>query len=438
MASSEIEQLKLALSNSPSNQVLRKILVEKLVKEAKFDAENEKILKESVKMYPEDSFFSEQLIAFYYKQSKYSICITIYENFSNTKSYNNEIKAMISEAYLELNDIAKAKTIYFEIIDTDSDYVNEKLGKAFKLTNTTQGNNKNITGSDSLFVKSDIKFRDVGGHEEIKKQIDMKIIKPLQNKRLFEKYGKKTGGGILFFGPPGCGKTFIAKATAGEIDSKFLSIGLNDILDMYLGNSEKNITKYFSLARSHTPCVLFIDEVDALGANRESFQQNVGKGVVNQLLNEMDGINNSNEGILIIGATNTPWQIDNALLRPGRFGKVIFVPPPNIVSRQIILKLKLSNKPVDKINYQKVAKLTMNFSGADIDALVDVATENVLEEAIQTGKERNLTTADLIKASSSIIPSTTTWFNIVKNYVEYGNKSGLYNDVKSYMIKNRI
>src|SRR5687767_11358128 len=159
-------------------------------------------------------------------------------------------------------------------------------------------------------------FADVGGMEQVKEEVRMKIILPLQQPELFKAYGKKVGGGILMYGPPGCGKTFLARATAGEVSASFLAVGISDVLDMWIGQSEKNLHSIFDQARAHRPCVLFFDEVDALGANRTDMLKSGGRQIINQFLQELDGINSSNEGVLVLGATNTPWNLDPAFRRP--------------------------------------------------------------------------------------------------------------------------
>ena len=141
-------------------------------------------------------------------------------------------------------------------------------------------------------------------------------------------YGKKVGGGILMYGPPGCGKTHLARATAGEVQAKFMSIGINDVLDMWMGNSERNLHSLFEQARRNRPCVLFFDEVGRIGRQQRSdMRQSSGRHLVNQFLAEMDGTTSNNEGVLILGATNAPWHVDSAFRRPGRFDQVLFVPP---------------------------------------------------------------------------------------------------------------
>jgi len=136
------------------------------------------------------------------------------------------------------------------------------------------------------------------------------------------------------YGPPGCGKTYVARATAGEIKAGFLSVGINDVLDMWIGNSERNLHELFESARTHKPCVLFFDEVDALGAARSDMRHHAGRQLINQFLAEMDGVKTSNEGVLILAATNAPWHLDPAFRRPGRFDRILFVPPPDAAARR--------------------------------------------------------------------------------------------------------
>ncbi|MCB0515638.1 MAG: ATP-binding protein, partial [Bacteroidetes bacterium] len=249
----------------------------------------------------------------------------------------------------------------------------------------------------------------------------------------YKAYGKKIGGCILLYGPPGCGKTFIAKATAGQVNAKFISVTLNDILDMWIGNSEKNLHEIFVLARNNTPCVLFIDEIDALGASRSDMKQSSSRHLINQFLQELDGIDSTNEGVLIIGATNTPWNLDPAFRRPGRFDRIVFVPPPDITTRASILQLKLKNKPTEAIDLQRISKKTEHYSGADIDAIIDIAIEQKLESSFSDGIPKPLETNDLIDAVKKHKPSTQEWFSTAKNFAMFANDSGLYDDILTYL-----
>ncbi len=276
-------------------------------------------------------------------------------------------------------------------------------------------------------------FADVGGMDDLKEEIRMKIIHPLANADLFKAYGKSIGGGILMYGPPGCGKTHLARATAGEIKAGFISVGISDVLDMWIGNSERNLHQLFEQARRNAPCVLFFDEVDALGASRTDMRTSGGRHLINQFLAEMDGINANNDGLLILGATNAPWHLDSAFRRPGRFDRILFVPPPDAAARAAILRLHLHGKPGEDLDVDTVAKKTADCSGADLKGLVDIAVEAKLRDAMKSGVPTPLRTKDLTAATAQIRPSTREWFSTARNYALYSNQGGTYDDILKYL-----
>jgi AAA+ superfamily predicted ATPase len=276
-------------------------------------------------------------------------------------------------------------------------------------------------------------FAEVGGMEAVKEEVRMKIILPLQQPDLFKAYGKKIGGGILMYGPPGCGKTFLARATAGEVRASFLAVGISDVLDMWIGQSEKNLHAVFEQARAHRPCVLFFDEVDALGANRTDMLKSAGRQIINQFLSELDGVAASNEGVLILAATNAPWHLDPAFRRPGRFDRILFVPPPDPNARASILRLLLKGKPVGEIDFDALARKTEGFSGADLKAVVDVAVEVKLRDAMKAGALQPVSGRDLLEAVKRHKPTVRDWFQTARNHALYANQSGLYDDILAYM-----
>lgn len=277
-----------------------------------------------------------------------------------------------------------------------------------------------------------ITFADIGGMAALKEEIRLKIIYPMQHPEMYRMYGKATGGGILLYGPPGCGKTHVARATAGEIQAGFIAVGINDVLDLWLGKSERNLHDLFEQARRHQPCVLFFDEVDALAANRHDLRHSGGRSLVNQFLLELDGMQNSNEGILVLAATNAPWHLDPAFRRPGRFDRILFVGTPDAAARAEILRLLCQGRPVQDLDFDYLSQRTENFSGADLEALVDRAVEQKLQDAIKTGRPQPLTTNDLVTVVTTLKPSTREWFASARNYALYANQGGLYDDVLKY------
>jgi SpoVK/Ycf46/Vps4 family AAA+-type ATPase len=250
---------------------------------------------------------------------------------------------------------------------------------------------------------------------------------------LYNAYGKAIGGGILMYGPPGCGKTHLARATAGESSAGFISVGINDVLEMWLGNSERNLHQLFEQARRNKPCVLFFDEVDALAASRADMRTSGARHLINQFLSEMDGVDTSNDGLLILAATNAPWHVDPAFCRPGRFDRILFVPPPDAPARASILRVMLKGKPQENIDADHVAKRTDGFSGADLKAVVDQAIEAKLRDAMKAGIPKPLVTKDLLAAAGALKPSTKEWFSTARNYALYSNQGGTYDDILKYL-----
>jgi len=278
-----------------------------------------------------------------------------------------------------------------------------------------------------------INFTHVGGMEGVKEEINIKIIQPLLHPELYRAYGKSAGGGILMYGPPGCGKTHLARATAGEVRAKFISVGIHDILDMYFGNSEQKLHQLFEMARRNRPCVLFFDEVDALGASRRDMRTSTGRHLINQFLAELDGANTSNDGILILAATNAPWHLDAAFRRPGRFDRIVFVPPPDAPARAEILRILLRDKPTQDLEYAKLGEKLQEMSGADLKAVIDAAVETKLREAMKSGRPTPITTKDLQQAAKIIKPTTKEWFLTARNYALYANEGGLYDEILTYL-----
>lgn len=428
----DIQTLIEAVAKSPDNTTLRYYLAEKFMHSG-FVPEAEVQLQEILKLDRSNMAAKELLAEAFYKGKKFSAIVMIAADIQDTNEMPFKLKVWYTKALVKEKNLRLAQEMYEEILDDSPRFSDPELDEALRIK--AFGDLEELDLDEELFLEeSNISFKDVGGLADVKKEINLKIIKPLLNPDLYKMYGKKVGGGILLYGPPGCGKTYMARATAGEIDAKFINVGINDILDMYIGQSERNLADVFDVAREHTPCVLFFDEVDALGASRHQMINQAGKNVINQFLSEMDGISSDNEGLLIIGATNTPWALDTAFRRPGRFDRIIFVPPPDSDARAAIFELALREKPLGEgINYAKLAKSTDMFSGADIYSVVDRAIEAKLEIALETGEVQPIEMSDLQKAIKQTQPSTKEWFNTAKNYALYANQSGLYDEILKYI-----
>lgn len=380
------------------------------------------------------------LVRIYYAKENYTTALVISDDIAKELDNDTDFLLLYSKLHLKDNLVVKAMEIYKKLLSINPELADETLDAELRLTNVSfQKDKENEDFIDELeklaisIERPKISFADVGGMENVKEEIDIKIIQPLNHPELFKAYGKKTGGGILLYGPPGCGKTHIARATAGQVNAKFISVGINDILDMWIGSSEKNLHDIFESARLNAPCVLFFDEIDALGASRSDMKQSSGRHLINQFLSELDGVESSNDGLLILGATNTPWHLDSAFRRPGRFDRIIFVQPPDTESREAILQVLLKDKPTQAIDIKSIAKATKDFSGADLAAVIDIAVEEKLKHSFKTGKVEPITTNDLLKGVHKVNPSTKEWFVTARNYALYSNESGLYDDILKYL-----
>ncbi|RFM28102.1 ATP-binding protein [Deminuibacter soli] len=433
-----IEQLKEAVHISPNNIPLRLHLAGLLLKENQL-AEASEQFAQVLQLQHDNTKALTGLATVYYRQQKYSPAIILFEQLQEQHALDNDSRLLFIRCLLKENSLTPARELYEQLLHDQPDFKDAEIDQALRLPGMEMGMEseallQELANEHRYFMeKPSLNFSQVGGMKQLKNEISLKIIHPLRNPEMYKAFGKKTGGGILMYGPPGCGKTFIAKATAGEISAKFISLGLHDILDMWIGNSEKNLHEIFQVARRNKPCVLFIDEVDALGASRTDMRQSAMRQIINQFLAELDGVKDSNDGVLVLAATNAPWSVDSAFRRPGRFDRVLFVAPPDEESRREILASILKEKPAESIDTAQIAKLTANYSGADLQAVVDIAIEQKLEESLAKGVLQPVTQKDLLKAVKQHKPTTGEWFTTARNYALYANETGLYDDILRYL-----
>jgi AAA+ superfamily predicted ATPase len=279
---------------------------------------------------------------------------------------------------------------------------------------------------------------DVAGMTEVKQRLEAAFLAPMRNPDLRRLYGKSLRGGLLLYGPPGCGKTFIARAVAGELGAKFIAVSFADIIDMFVGQSERNIHELFEIARRNAPCVLFLDEVDAIGQKRSQLRHTPMRSAVNQLLLELDDISGNNEGVFLLAATNHPWDVDSALRRPGRFDRTLLVLPPDATAREGVFRYHLKDRPVAGIDLAKLAGSTDGYSGADIAHICETAAERALMDSVQRGEARMIGPADLEAAIGEVKPSLGAWFDTARNVALFANEGGTYDDLAAYLRKRRL
>ena len=279
---------------------------------------------------------------------------------------------------------------------------------------------------------------DVAGMTEVKQRLEAAFLAPMRNPDLRRLYGKSLRGGLLLYGPPGCGKTFIARAVAGELGASFIAVSFADIIDMFVGQSERNIHELFEVARRNAPCVLFLDEVDAIGQKRSQLRHTPMRSAVNQLLLELDDVSGNNEGVFLLAATNHPWDVDSALRRPGRFDRTLLVLPPDAAAREGVFRYHLKDRPVAGIDLAKLARQTDGYSGADIAHICETAAERALMDSVRRGEPRMIGTPDLEAAIAEVKPSLGAWFDVARNVALFANEGGTYDDLAAYLRKRRL
>jgi len=426
-----LESLLQALQFSPDNIPL-KLQVSKLYAQQGDFKNAELHLIEIIDLDSKNTEAKFQLANCFYKQNKIPAAEVLLEEITKNSATLSHLE-LLCHCQINQKHISEAQETYKRLLEIDPNYTNESFDSSLKVMPSQSSQSFVDEDGLSFLKKPNASFDKVGGMDEVKNEISLKIIKPLEHKDLYKAYGKKVGGGILLYGPPGCGKTLMARATAGEIKANFISVGINDILDMWIGSSERNLHEIFETARQNNPCVIFIDEIDALGANRTDMNKTAGRTVINQFLAELDGLEADNDGLLVLGATNAPWYLDPAFRRPGRFDRIIFVAPPDEKAKAEIFRIHLANKPTQVIDYVALSKASKEFSGADIQAVIDKAVEKKLEASFKDGIPKPLTTKDILKSIKKTKASTKEWFASAKNYALYANDSGLYDDILTYM-----
>lgn len=284
--------------------------------------------------------------------------------------------------------------------------------------------------------RGEVNYDDVGGMGDTIRQLREMVELPLRYPELFTRLGVDPPKGVLLHGPPGTGKTRLARAVANESEASFFTINGPEIMGSAYGESERRLREVFEEAGKNSPSIVFIDEIDSIAPKRSGTPGEAEKRLVAQLLTLMDGLNAHNH-IVVIAATNRPDAIDEALRRPGRFDRTLLVLPPDQPAREAIFRYHLRDRPIEGIDPAALAKVTDGYSGADIEHVCEGAAERAMMDGIRTGKVRMIGMADLYAVLREVRPSTGPWFDSARNVVQFANADGTYDDLRAYMKRTK-
>jgi AAA+ superfamily predicted ATPase len=434
VAGDTFEALFDAVRVSPENLPLRRHLAGALLA-ANRAADAEREFRVALRLAPDDEASAIGLADAFFRQGRHHEGLAVLEGRPGSDHGSPEARLLAARLHLATGAVRDARACYLEAVAARPDLADPDLADRLGVRDEAIVGGVG-PGPDPL--AGSVTFADVGGMEDVKEEIRIKMLAPLQHPDLFGAFGKSAGGGLLLYGPPGCGKTHIARATAGEIGGPFLTVGLHEILDMWIGQSERNLHEVFERARRSAPSVLFFDEVDALGSSRAEMHASGGRHLINQFLSELDGVDGDNTGVLVLAATNAPWYVDSAFRRPGRFDQILFVAPPDAAARAAILRVLCAGKPVEAVDYDHLAARTEGLSGADLQAVVERAVEDKLRAALRAGgAAAPLTGRDLAAAARSVVPSTREWFATARNWATHANAGGVYDPVLAWLDRRR-
>jgi SpoVK/Ycf46/Vps4 family AAA+-type ATPase len=275
---------------------------------------------------------------------------------------------------------------------------------------------------------------DVGGMPTLKRWLRTAFLSSLRDPQMRRLFGRSLRGGLLMYGPPGCGKTFLARAVAGELQASFLRIDLAHVVDMWLGYSRRSIHEIFETARASAPCLLYLDQLDAIGPRRAGRRHSIGRGVVDQLVAELYSASEEHEGVFVIAATEHPWDVDPLLRRPGRLDHRLLVLPPDREAREAIIRGVLAGRPLaDDLDLGALAARSDKYSAADLAQLCESAAAAALEASIVSNSSRPIALADFTRGLHEIRPSTPSWFDLARDYARFAAEPGSYDDLVTYL-----
>jgi len=283
-------------------------------------------------------------------------------------------------------------------------------------------------------VEPRVTLSDVGGMPAIKRWLSTAFVSPLRDPELRRLFGRSLRGGLLQYGPPGCGKTFLARALAGELQAGFLRVDLAHVVDMWLGYSRRSVHEIFETARASAPCLLFLDQLDAIGPRRAGRRHSIGRGVVDQLVAELYSASEEHEGVFVVAATEHPWDVDALLRRPGRLDHRLLVLPPDLEAREAIIRTALRGRPLaEDLSVSWLAARTERYSATDLAQLCESAAAAALEASLVSGSSCPVAVADFTRGLHEIRPSTPPWFELARDYARFAAEPGSYDDLVVYL-----
>jgi SpoVK/Ycf46/Vps4 family AAA+-type ATPase len=275
---------------------------------------------------------------------------------------------------------------------------------------------------------------DVAGMAAIKRWLRTAFLSSLRDPAMRRLFGRSLRGGLLMYGPPGCGKTFLARAVAGELGAGFLRIDLAHVVDMWLGYSRRSIHEIFETARASAPCLLYLDQLDAIGPRRAGRRHSIGRGVVDQLVAELYSASEEHEGVFVVAATEHPWDVDALLRQPGRLDHRLLVLPPDTEAREAIIRSVLAGRPLaEDLDLAALAARTDGYSAADLAQLCESAAAAALEASIVSNSSRPIALGDFTRGLHEIRPSTPAWFDLARDYARFAAEPGSYDDLVAYL-----
>lgn len=451
-----ISALKVAVDAMPDNVPLRKHLATLLLRNAEF-AVAEEHFRRVLEALPEDLETKLGLAETFFQLEKVSEAMVIVEALLALSDVPAAAHLLATHIFLETGEVERASECYFSALEKDPDCYDANLEIRLEIDSDHAGlleeesfgtleAPEDIFNNDLNFDNSPIPqsssflmieqpqsgFADLAGLEAAKQLLRMRLIHPFTHPEIYQAYGKSSTRGTLLYGPPGCGKTALARATAAELKIDFLTVHLSEIFDpMEADGDIHSLNELLDTLMDYLPCVVLFDDLEQLDVAH--YHHHPLRIFLQAFITRLETITSETADLIVMAATSEPWNLDGFLKRSPCFEQVLFTPPPDVDERASMLQIMLKNKPLSDVDYREIARLTNGFSGDDLQFVVDAAVELKLQDALRQGAPAPLLTRDLLLAAENIRPTTGHWMDVAKKYVMDENRSGLYDPILPYL-----